>query len=132
MRSALFYLGFAVLMTHELDAVRHQEWRILILLRDLPEAVAETVFISLHVPLIALLLWLTHHQSPSVRNGMRLALSAFLIVHVGLHMSLMDHPAYGFDTPLSMALIVGGGLTGLAHLVLSCTESRRRRLQKAA
>ena len=40
LRNWLFYLGFATLATHELDAMTQSEWRLLYLLRDLPDPVA--------------------------------------------------------------------------------------------
>ncbi|MEO1019618.1 MAG: DUF6713 family protein, partial [Pseudomonadota bacterium] len=58
MPDALFFLGFSILLAHELDAVRGSEWRLLPLLKRLPETQARDLFIVLHVPLVALLIWL--------------------------------------------------------------------------
>ncbi|MEM6436662.1 MAG: DUF6713 family protein [Cyanobacteria bacterium P01_D01_bin.115] len=35
MNNLLFYLGFATLITHELDAMTQSEWRLLFILRNL-------------------------------------------------------------------------------------------------
>ena len=45
MREVLVLLGFALLGSHELDAVTQSEWRLLFVLRDLPEALARDVFV---------------------------------------------------------------------------------------
>lgn len=125
LRNWLFYLGFATLATHELDAMTQSEWRLLYLLRDLPDPLARDLFVLLHVPLLALLLWLTFHPQARIRDGSRLALSGFLVVHVGLHLSLQAHPAYSFFSPLSLGLIYGGGLLGLGYLLATVATSRR-------
>lgn len=125
MKNALFLGGFGLLATHELDAVTQSEWRLLYLLRALPEAMARDWFVALHVPLFALLVWLCHHPRPRLREGSRMALAAFLVVHVGLHLRLQAHPLYHFHGLLSQALIFGGGICGMLYL-LRCWRERRR------
>jgi hypothetical protein len=92
---------------------------LLYILRRLPESPASSAFVALHVPLMAGILWLTTHESESVRGRSRLAMSMFLVVHAGLHQRLSNHPAYTFTSPLSLALIYGGGLLGLAYVILA-------------
>jgi hypothetical protein len=118
LKNLLFYLGFATLITHELDAMTQSEWRLLFVLRSLPEQVASSAFVILHIPLIAVLLWLTSSESLNVRYWSRITVAAFLIVHFGLHKALEHHPAYSFDSLLSLCLIYGGGLVGLIYLGL--------------
>ena len=117
MKNLFFLLGLGFICTHELDAVMQHEWRLLYILRSLPEQTAALAFVALHVPLFALLVWLTHHALPRVRERSRLALMVFLVIHVGLHLRLSAHPLYSFDSPLSMSLIFGAGLCGLAYLL---------------
>nr|WP_260456143.1 DUF6713 family protein [Enterococcus gilvus] len=40
----LFALELALLLTHEMDAIRHKEWRMFVFLKDLPEQTAYWVF----------------------------------------------------------------------------------------
>ncbi len=124
MKNLLFYLGLSTLIAHELDAMTQSEWRLLYGLRRLSEPAAASTFVALHVPLMAGILWLTTHELESVRGRSRLALSIFLVVHAGLHQRLSDHPAYTFTSPLSVSLIYGAGLLGLAYLV--CVAILRR------
>jgi hypothetical protein len=117
MKDLIFYLGFATLITHELDAMTQSEWRLLLILRSLPEQMASFTFVVIHIPLLAVLLWLTSNESPSIRNRSRLLVATFLIIHVGLHKLLENHPDYTFKSLLSFGLIYGGGLLGLFYWI---------------
>jgi hypothetical protein len=117
MKNLLFYLGFATLIAHELDAMTQSEWRLLFILRSLPEQIASFTFVVAHIPLIAVLLWLTNNESPPIQHWSRIAVATFLIIHAGLHKLLEHHPDYTFNSMLSLGLIYGGGLLGLLYLV---------------
>lgn len=117
MNNGLFYLGLGFIATHELDAVTQHEWRLLYILRSLPEAVAAQVFVAVHVPLFAVLIWLTHHPKLGLRAAARAALMGFLVIHVLLHWRLSGHALYSFHAPLSIMLIWGGGLMGMLYCI---------------
>jgi len=118
MKNLIFYLGFATLITHELDAMTQSEWRLLFTLRSLPEQIASFTFVVVHIPLIAGLLWITNHEFLSIRYWSRILVSIFLMVHVGLHKLLEHQPDYTFNSLLSLGLIYGGGLLGFIYLGL--------------
>ena len=118
MKNLIFYLGFATIITHELDAMTQSEWKLLFILRSLPDQTASLAFVILHVPLIATLLWLTNNQSQLIKNWSRIALAAFLMIHSGLHKLLENSPNYTFNSSLSLGLIYSGGLFGLLYLIL--------------
>lgn len=124
MKNWLFYLGFGFIATHELDAVTQQEWRLLYILRSLPEPLAAQAFVAVHVPLFAALIWLTQHPKLSLRSVARMALMVFLVVHVFLHWRLSGHALYSFHSPLSIVLIWGGGLMGLLYCITSLRQRR--------
>jgi len=124
MRDILFYLGLASLFTHELDAMPNHEWRGMPGLGSLPDDVAMTWFVVLHVPLFAGLIALVASGTPRTRTLSRLVVGAFLIVHGVLHASKMGDPTYEFSSLLSQALIFGGAVLGAAFLTL---EVRARR-----
>ena len=121
----LFYLGFGLLCSHELDAVVQAEWRLLYVLRGLPEAEAMQIFIWLHIPLFGMIAWLTHHRVQGIRFWSRVVFAAFLVVHAGLHFRLSTNPLHTFDSLLSIVLIYGGALSGLAYLVSIDWSARR-------
>ena len=114
----VFFLGLALLVCHELDAVARSEWRLLWVLGNLPEQTASGAFIALHVPLFAMLFWLTGNTAWQIRRVSQVAVDGFLLIHAGLHWRLIDHEFYAFHSSLSKWLIFGGAAVGLAHLVL--------------
>lgn len=118
MKNLLFNLGFATILTHELDAMTQSEWKLLFILKNLPEQTASVAFVLLHIPLITVLLWLTNNESEVVNNWSRIALAVFLVIHSGLHKLLENNPNYTFNSTLSLGLIYGGGLLGLLYLIL--------------
>lgn len=114
----LFALAFAGLLAHELDAMDKHEWRLLFVLRGMPDAAAQRAFVVVHVPLIALLLWLSTHPNQRVQARTVRALDLFMILHAGLHWRLSDHPKYEFHPLYSRLLIFGTAGIALAHLTL--------------
>lgn len=115
---ALFSLGLSLLLAHELDAVRAGEWRLLPVLRSLPDARGRDAFILVHVPLFTALIWLAASSSATTRFWFQAAVDAFLVVHVMLHRAFVRHPAYDFHGALSRGLIVGAGAVGALHAAL--------------
>lgn len=112
------YTGFSLLICHELDAVLHAEWQVLPVASLLPEAVAYPVFVLMHVPLFVLLFFGVAATSPRVRHYTKVGVSAFLIVHAGLHALFQGHPNYHFAGWLSNGLIGGAALCGALYAFL--------------
>lgn len=121
MKCLVFYLGFATLCTHELDSMLNHEWRIIPLIRSLPEQTGMTVFIAVHILIFAILVVLIASNSSKIRHYSRLGVGLFLIAHVGLHSLFSTHPAYEFSSVLSNLLIYTGAILGLIYLY-SCME----------
>jgi Na+/H+ antiporter NhaD/arsenite permease-like protein len=113
-----FYAALALLITHELDAVRRHEWRILPVLRSLPDEAGFAWFTLLHVPLFVAFLWLIGSASPEARHVFEIALSAFAVAHAGLHWLLRKHPRYEFNNRLSWSLILGAAVAGGFYILL--------------
>jgi hypothetical protein len=124
MKHTLFYLGLATLFTHELDAMPNHEWRGMPVLGSLPDDVAVTWFVLLHVPLFAGLIALVASRNPRTRILSRLVIGAFLVVHGLLHYLKMGDPAYEFSSFISNALIFGGAALGAAYLALEAKDWR--------
>lgn len=115
----LFYLAFSSLVAHELDAVHKHEWRLLFVLRTMPDESARRAFILIHVPLFAVLLWLAAYPGAEVRYWTMLGLDVFMVVHAGLHWQLSSHTKYEFNTPHSRLMIYGAAALAAAHLLVS-------------
>lgn len=111
-----FRIGFALLLTHELDAVARAEWRVLPLTNGMPDAIAMPVFVLAHVPLFAWLIGRVGHPDAAVRARWQMIVSAFLLVHVGLHLLFSGHAHYDFHGAMSQLLIYGGGAFGALAL----------------
>ena len=122
----LFFTAFAFLACHELDAVMQAEWRLLPILAGLDDETAYVWFVSLHVPLFALLMAWSGSTSPRTRFRAQLALDAFMSIHLVLHLVLRSHPNNTFHSPLSEVCIYGAGLIGLIHGVLLLRWNRLR------
>ena len=118
MSDLFFWSMLAIFFTHELDAVRRHEWRVLPGLRALPEAIGAHLFVWLHVPLFLGVFWLTRAGADA---PFAQALSGFAIVHVYLHWIFRHHPANEFNNLGSWGLISGAGTFGALHLGLEWT-----------
>ncbi len=116
MAKAFYYLGLACLFTHELDAVTHSEWRLLFILRSLPDETASPLFVALHVPLFFVILWLSHYPRDGIRNATRTVVAVFLVVHAVLHLSMSSTPLYEFHGMLSRIVIFSAAGCGLGYL----------------
>ncbi len=122
MPTALYTLGLALLFTHELDAMTHADWRLLFVLRSLPDTAARWWFVALHVPLFFAILSLGHAREARLREATRLVVAAFLLIHAVLHFALSSLDEYGFHGALSNVLIFGAGACGVAYLLLRWRE----------
>ena len=118
----IFYTGFSLLITHELDAIQRHEWRIFPFLSSLKEDIAYQIFVIAHVPLIVFLLWLMNHSSENVRYWFQVSFDIFLIIHLGLHSLLKSHKKNEFTSVLSKIIIMLMALSGLLHLILLITD----------
>ena len=116
MLSFVYVLSVALMLTHELDAVRRHEWRILPGMERLPDARGAQLFVWVHAPLVAALLWFSF--SDGATNLFRAGFCVFCIVHAGLHWWYRNHPFCEFNNPGSRLLIWMTGISGAAYLVL--------------
>ena len=117
----LFWLNLALLLVHELDAVRRQEWRMFVFLNRLDDERAHQLFALLHIPLFILMFWFLSRPNQPAYFWFQLVVDLFLIVHLGLHLLFRSHPANTFANAFSMRLIAGMALLGLIHAGLLLT-----------
>jgi hypothetical protein len=122
-RDLAFIAAFGMLTTHELDAVRCGEWRILPGLSLLSDGVGMTIFILAHIPLFGWLASVCWSSNPDVRALARQAFCGFCIIHIGLHWIFRLDPDYAFSGLLSNGLIGGAGLFGVLFLLMTSRGS---------
>jgi hypothetical protein len=99
MKNPAFYLGLALLFTHELDSMPNHEWRLLPFLGSLSDATGEKTFLIAHIPIFALVIAFVASLNPKTRAMARDIVSGFLIVHALLHYLFSRSPAYEFSLP---------------------------------
>ena len=112
----LFALAFALLLTHEMDAIRNQEWKMFIGLKELPEETAYRIFLLLHLPLYLIILVLL--TTDLVGIGM-IIVDVFLIFHTILHYFFRHHPENQLTNRLSKGIINAAGVAALLHFVIA-------------
>jgi hypothetical protein len=125
MRDLAFYLGFGTLVTHELDSMLNHEWRVIPIIRALPDETGFIIFVTAHIPIFAILVALVSSQNSKTRQITRIGIGLFLVFHGLLHIFFKNHPAYEFSSMLSNALIFGGSLLGIVYLVMEWVGKRR-------
>ena len=118
MKNLVFYLGIALLFTHELDAMPNHEWHVLPFLSSLSDSTGELVFVLAHIPIFMLVLALVATLNETIRSRTRIVASGFLVIHATLHYLFSDHIAYEFYSILSSALIYGASICGLSYLFI--------------
>ena len=116
-----FWLNLALLLAHELDAIRRREWRMFVFLNRLDDERAHQLFTLLHVPLFILIFWFLSRPHQPVYFWFQLVIDLFLIIHLGLHLLFRNHPANAFTSAFSMGLIGTMALLGLIHAGLLLT-----------
>jgi hypothetical protein len=121
MADLLFNMALALLIAHELDAVHWREWRLLPILRGLPDPAARVWFTLLHVPLLAAFFWLMTSAPADARAAFQIVLAVFTLIHAGMHVMLRHHPAYAFRGALSWLYILGAAIVGGAYLLAITT-----------
>ena len=124
--NALFIALLAMFIGHELEAVAQHEWRLLYVLRAMPDALAQDIFVLAHVPIVFLLVWLGWHSAERVRSVTRVGCAVFMVVHAGLHWRLREDPLYTFHSATSIFLIFGSLVPAVSLLALYLAPRRKR------
>ncbi len=125
MKSIFFYLGLALIFTHELDAMANYEWRVLPLTAGLTDAAGKATFILAHVPIFAIVIACVASLNLKTRSMARDIASGFLIAHALLHFAFAGHPEYRFTSSLSSILIYGAAASGLGYFLFRWIEAKR-------
>ena len=86
--NGFFALELGLLLTHEMDAIRHKEWEMFIFLKDLPENTAYLVFTLPHILLYALVLFFLLLNNITILY----VVDIFVICHLFIHFIFRRHP----------------------------------------
>ncbi|MGV6812815.1 MAG: DUF6713 family protein [Brevirhabdus sp.] len=110
-----FQLMVAFFVLHELDAVRAREWRLLPVLRSMPDALGERIFLWAHLPISLGIFSILGRGEQSLAA---MLLSSFAVVHVVLHWVFRTNSENRFTSVTSWTFILGAGLFGAVHLAI--------------
>lgn len=110
----LFALELALLFTHEMDAIRRQEWKMFIVLKDMADEKAYRVFLLLHIPLYTAILALLFSPFSQIAY---VIVDLFLMAHMVIHLGFRKHPANRLNGPVSTFMIYAAGILGLLHFI---------------
>lgn len=113
--NVIFALELALLFTHEMDAIRKQEWKMFIILKDMEDEKAYRTFMLLHIPLYAVILFLL--LSDTTRIGYYFT-DIFLIAHLFIHWGFRNHRANRLNNGISKCIILFAGLLASIHLIV--------------
>jgi len=117
----LFALAFALLVSHELDAMIRREWELFPGLNALDSDTAADVFNLLNVPLIAPLIWVLTAGSGIARRRTMIGVEVFLIVHAVAHTLTRGADSYEFQPPVETITVYGAAGASAIHLTLLAT-----------
>ncbi len=112
--SIIFALNLSLLFIHEMEAIRYKEWKMFIILKDMEENKAYTVFLLLHIPLYVSYLLLL---MSSFFNVAYYIADIFLIAHLLIHICFRNHKDNRFNNTISMSIITLMGILSTIHLV---------------
>ncbi len=124
----LFAVNFSLLLLHEMDAIRAKEWKMFIILKDMPEETAYIAFSLIHFPLY---IWVIFSVSQYWNGSYALVwliADVFLILHAGVHLLFRKHADNGFKSAYSNMLIYAMAALSAAHLIMIFCISVRRGL----
>ncbi|MCP3993753.1 MAG: hypothetical protein GY722_01630 [bacterium] len=117
MGDLIFFLAISSLLLHEMDAIDKKEWRLLFVLRKLPDEGALRWFILLHLPLLVALLALVAAEPSTATRSIEGGVDVFLIGHAVLHEILSVRGDSSFASTFSRVLIWSAGLFAALHLL---------------
>jgi len=117
MKNITFYLGLALIFTHELDSMPNHEWRVIPFLNSLTDETAEAAYLLAHIPIFAVVVAFIASLDQTIRSRARNIFCGFLVIHALLHLVFSENVAYEFSSWNSFGLIYGAGLCGIFYFL---------------
>ncbi len=112
----LFALTFALLISHELDAMIREEWRLLPGFGSLDAGPAADVFNLVHVPLFTMIVMGVMSPRPYIQRMTSVAVEVFVIGHALAHAVLRRTAEYNFEAPVETITVYGAAALAAVHL----------------
>ncbi len=118
MNDLIFYIALSFYFTHQADAFRCSEWRILPGFSALNDGVAARLFVAIHLPVYIAIFWCISSNDPQLTYYFQLSLDVMLAGHIGKHFFLQHHEKNEFNELFSKLLIFFTSLFAFMHLGL--------------
>ena len=107
------WINLALLLLHEMDAVRTSEWKMMAFVSRLEDSRAEAIFIALHFIMFIVVFYMLDFY-PLILFWVT---SLFPLFHQGLHILFRDHPENRLNNPFSLSIIRLMTLSGAAGII---------------
>jgi hypothetical protein len=112
----IIYLGISLLILHEIDAIRANEWKIINGVSSWVFKIGHFLITIVQLPLIILLLW--YIETKGIHKSILYIFDIFLLMHVGSHLFIFRLKENPFTHWLSWAIIIGTSVCGAVDMVL--------------
>ncbi|MDP4145036.1 MAG: hypothetical protein Q8936_11230 [Bacillota bacterium] len=114
----LFLINFSLFLVHEMDAVKQQEWKMLIWLKNLEDEKAYKIFTAIHIPLYVFLLFGIMDTSNNTSTIFLIIIDVFLIFHASIHFFFKKHKNNEFNSYFSKIVINAMAIISVAQIIL--------------
>ncbi|MBC8257220.1 MAG: hypothetical protein H8E85_07935 [Candidatus Marinimicrobia bacterium] len=114
----IFYIALALMFTHQFDAMRCHEWRMIPPLSGMRDSTSQRIFIMTHFPVLVLIFWIFAKGSDSTIYNFQLITDIVLAGHIGKHIVLNSHIKNEFRDTLSQIIILSVSVFASMHLIL--------------
>jgi hypothetical protein len=110
----IFAMNLSLLFVHEMEAIRHREWKMFMILKDIDDEKAYKIFLLLHIPLYAIVLFLLLSSYQIIGFYV---VDTFLVAHAAIHLGFRHHKNNQLRGILSKTIINTMGGFAILHLI---------------
>ncbi|WP_018885519.1 DUF6713 family protein [Paenibacillus massiliensis] len=111
----VFLLNLSLFLLHEMDAIRHAEWKMFVVLKEMEDSTAYKIFTAIHLPLYLIILYFLFSPHQTIVFWV---LDLFFMIHALLHLLFEKHPQNGMKNAYSRSIIYGMGILAMVHVML--------------
>jgi len=106
------------MLTHQYDAVRCHEWRMIPPLSTMEDGLAQRVFIITHFPMLVLIFLILTQPDGGLKYNYQLITDIIMTGHIGKHIFLNSHEKNEFKDSVSKTIIFFVSAFALLHLLI--------------
>ncbi len=118
MEQIIFSVIISLLLIHEMDAIRTKEWKMFVILKDMPEETAYRIFALIHLPLYFVVFYVIYCGGATANYVLKIIIDIFLLGHAVIHYGFRKHHNNGFISQFSKIIIYSMSVLALIHLCL--------------